>query len=605
MQQQQKRIQSEYVTQPPARRPLKIFATDPLAGRSAGNRMSMDVANEPCAPGPIGERVAVIDYDGAHKCYYPPVNLNDPAVLMQGGLEPAESDPRFHQQMVYAVTMRTIENFDRALGRRLEFRTRKHDRLRLFPHAFHGANAYYSRDLNGVLFGYFRADLENPGDNLPGQNVFTCLSHDIIVHEVTHALVDRLRQYFLEPTNEDVLAFHEGFSDIVALFQHFTFAELLRGQIQATATRLNEPGPLVSLARQFGEATGMGRALRSALGKPDLVLSPSIVEPHARGAILVAAVFDGFFATYQRRIRDLVRIATGGSGVLPQGELHPDLVNRIAREAGITAQSILSMAIRAFDYLPPVDITFGDYLRAMITADYELVQTDEYLQRESMIQAFRNRRIFADGVASAAEESLLWPSAAATTPPIPVHTKTGLTSFLVRSATNFGRTPVTRPSVPDQEDFADTLEGSEVAGLGRSVASELHEYADVNREALLLRADLPVQVQGFHSVFRVAPSGQLLIELVAQFLQTDRSVEFGGIPLRGGTTVVASADGTIRYIIPKPLLPDSDELKARLERQRRYLAMADAVDPESTYESDASFAKRALRRADLSRLHAG
>jgi hypothetical protein len=116
---------------------------------------------------------------------------------------------------------------------------------------------------------------------------------------------------------------------------------------------------------------------------------------------------------------------------------------------------------------------------------------------------------------------------------------------------------------------------------------------------------LPVQVQGFHSVFRVAPSGQLLIELVAQFLQTDRAVDFGGIPLRGGTTVVASADGTIRYIIPKPLLKDSDELKARLERQRRYLAMADAVDPESTYESDSSFAKRGLRRADLSRLHAG
>lgn len=55
MQIQQKRIQSEYVTQAPARRPLKIFATDPLAGRSAGNRLSIDVANELCTEGPIGE----------------------------------------------------------------------------------------------------------------------------------------------------------------------------------------------------------------------------------------------------------------------------------------------------------------------------------------------------------------------------------------------------------------------------------------------------------------------------------------------------------------------------------------------------------------------
>lgn len=604
---QQKRLQSLYVTQPPSRRPLKIFATDPMAGRSLGNRISIEVANEPCTAGPVGERVAVIDFDGAHRCYYPPVDLDDRAILMQGGLDPAESDPRFHQQMVYAVTMRTIENFDRALGRRLDFRTRRYDRLRLLPHAFHGANAYYSRDLNAVLFGYFRADPDNPGGNLPGQNVFTCLSHDIVVHEVTHAIVDRMRRYFLEPTNEDVLAFHEGFSDLVALFQHFTFPELLRNQIQRTATRLNEPGPLVSLAQQFGEATGMGRALRSALGKPNLVLSPHVVEPHQRGAILVAAVFDGFFASYQRRIRDLVRIATGGSGVLPQGDAHPDLVNRIALEASATAQSILSMAIRAFDYLPPVDITFGDYLRAMVTADYELVQNDQVLQRDSMIQAFRNRRIFADGVASAAEESLLWPSAPASTPPIPVHTETSLLNYLVRSATNFGRVPGPAKPTESSEDFAESLEGNEVAGLGRGVAEALHRYADANRAALFLRTDLPIQVQGFHSVFRVAPSGQLLIELVAQFLQTDKSMTdaFGGIPLRGGTTVIASADGTIRYVITKPLLPNSDELNSRLARQRRYLAIADAMDPESTYESDEAFMTRAKRRADFARLHAG
>ena len=48
---------------------------------------------------------------------YQPVDLNLPAILLQGGLEPSEADPRFHQQMVYAVAMRTLENFDRALGR--------------------------------------------------------------------------------------------------------------------------------------------------------------------------------------------------------------------------------------------------------------------------------------------------------------------------------------------------------------------------------------------------------------------------------------------------------------------------------------------------------
>ncbi|MGQ0765525.1 MAG: hypothetical protein ACT4OZ_07660 [Gemmatimonadota bacterium] len=598
---QQKRIQSEYATKAPVRRPLKIFATDPMAGRTVGNRITIEVANEECSPGPVGLRVAVIDYDGAHKRYYPPVDLNDRFVLMQGGLDPSESDPRFHQQMVYAVAMRTIENFDRALGRRLEFRTRKHDRLRLLPHAFHGANAFYSRELNAVLFGYFRADAETPGSNLPGQNVFTCLSHDIIVHEVTHAVVDRLRRFFLEPTNEDVLAFHEGFSDLVALFQHFSFPELLRNQIQQSATQLNSPGPLVSLAQQFGEATGMGRALRSALGDRELVLDPNVIEPHARGAILVAAMFDGFFTTYQRRIRDLVRIATGGTGVLPQGDAHPDLVNRIAREASEAAQSTLSMAIRAFDYLPPVDITFGDYLRAMVTADYELEPADQYLRRDSMIQAFRNRRIFAEGVASAAEESLLWPEAPRVTPPIPVANES-ISKFLVASATNFGRVPGARTATHDE--YAQSEEG-EVVDLNKEVAVALNEWANANREALDLHPQLPIQVQGFHSVFRVASSGQLLIELVAQFLQTDRTPagEFGGIPLRGGTTVVAAADGAIRYIISKPLLPDSPQYKARLDRQRAYLSLADATDPESVYQSDEAWATRALGRANFARLH--
>ena len=53
--------------------------------------------------------------------YYPPVDLDDPDVLMQRGLDPSDSDPRFHQQMVYAVVMKVIENFERALGRPFRF----------------------------------------------------------------------------------------------------------------------------------------------------------------------------------------------------------------------------------------------------------------------------------------------------------------------------------------------------------------------------------------------------------------------------------------------------------------------------------------------------
>ena len=81
------------------------------------------------------------------------------------------------------------------------------------------------------------------------------------------------------------------------------------------------------------------------------------LAPHSRGAILVGAVFDAFIAIYNSRIADLLRIYTGGTGVLPSGAIHPDLVNRLADEAAKSASHVLNMCIRAVDYLPPVDVT--------------------------------------------------------------------------------------------------------------------------------------------------------------------------------------------------------------------------------------------------------
>jgi hypothetical protein len=321
---------------------------------------------------------------------------------MQGGLEPSEADPRFHQQMVYAVATTVLENFDRALGRRIKFRGGP---LRVFPHAFQDANAFFDPRLQALCFGYFQASKENPGANLPGQTVFTCLSHDVIAHEVTHAIVHRLREHFLDATNADVLAFHEGFSDIVAIFQHFTFQDVLRDAIRKTRGNLRSRSELIDLATQFGHATAKQGALRSALEphRPDPTRLERVTEPHERGSILVAAVFDAFFDAYQEGISDLIRIATGGTGVLPEGDIHPDLVDRLAREAARAAQGVLTMCIRAFDYLPPVDVTFGDFLRALVTADTELVSRDRWGQRAAVIDAFRERGIFPQHVTSLAE----------------------------------------------------------------------------------------------------------------------------------------------------------------------------------------------------------
>src|SRR5438874_5180401 len=150
---------------PPDVRPLKAYAFDPSQGRYLGNEMTLKVKYERLRPGPIGRRIAVIDYDGANQTFYKPVDLDNPNLLMRGGLDPSESDPRFHQQMVYAVITETIQHFEAALGRRIHWRRAERGpdgkpiggdadiyTLNIFPHAMVSANAFYSPKAHGILF---------------------------------------------------------------------------------------------------------------------------------------------------------------------------------------------------------------------------------------------------------------------------------------------------------------------------------------------------------------------------------------------------------------------------------------------------------------------
>lgn len=377
-------------------------------------------------PGPIGEYVEVIDYDPTIDKFYTPVDLNEGYILAQDGLTPSESNPQFHQQMVYAVAMETIKNFEKALGRKIIWSARKLvnkkkyqeyvKRLRIYPHALREANAYYSPQKKALLFGYFSSTPSDITLQMPGSLVFTCLSHDIIAHETTHAILDGMHPKYNNPTNPDVLAFHEAFADIVALFQHFTFPEVLKKQIAETRGDLGSQNLLGKLAQEFGTAIGHYGSLRDAIGEikdgkwipkiPNQEDYKTILEPHERGSILVAAVFEAFINIYKSQVSDLLRIASNGTGILPQGELHPDLVNRLAQEASKVSGHVLKMCIRALDYCPPVDITFGDYLRAIITADLDIVADDSKNYRLYFIDAFRRRGIFPQGIKTLSVESL-------------------------------------------------------------------------------------------------------------------------------------------------------------------------------------------------------
>ena len=390
--------------------------------------------------GPVGEYFEVIDYDPASNCFYDPVDLNDIEILAQNGLPASESNPKFHQQFVYTIAMKTLEHFEKSLGRRIIWSPRAIikkgqendepdrgyemeyvDRLRLYPHAFRQANAYYDTSRKAVLFGYFEAGSKIQGSNLPGGVIFTCLSPDIVSHELTHGLLDSIHPRFIENTNRDVPAFHEAFADIIALLQRFTITSLLENQIAKTSGSLSKFSFLGELATQFGNAMeeGRGGALRGAIGakddngvwkknEPDPNLYQTVSEPHKRGSVLVSTVFDAFIRLYDVKTADLLRIATNGTGILQPGAIHPDLVRRLSSEAAEIAEHLMHICIRALDYCPPVDIDFGDYLRALITADLDCNPKDDRGYRVALIEAFRSWGIFPNRVNTLSEESLVW-----------------------------------------------------------------------------------------------------------------------------------------------------------------------------------------------------
>jgi hypothetical protein len=124
----------------------------------------------------------------------------------------------------------------------------------------------------------------------------------------------------------------------------------------------------------------------------------------------VAAVFGAFSKVYRARTVDLFRIATEGTGVLREGDIHPDLAKRLADEAARVAMYILQMCIRAIDYCPPVGITFGDYLRGIVTADYDLNPEDELGYRLAFVESFRQWGIHPRKMRSMSVESLMWPT---------------------------------------------------------------------------------------------------------------------------------------------------------------------------------------------------
>ena len=602
---------------PPGERRLRIFALDPSLGGSldlvdakvatVNVRFETDANGDSLLrPGPVGDYLEVVDVDPASDQFYPPVDLDDPRLLLQDGLAPSEGNPQFHQQMVYAVAMRTIASFEGALGRdvlwaphaRPDGRYEYVHRLRLYPHAMRARNAYYSPNLSAVLFGYFPADSQLRDTTAPGTLVFGCLSADIVAHEMTHALLDGYTPGFRDDSNPDVGAFHEAFADVVALFQHFQYKDLVRREIARARGNLSADTLLGGIGRQFGEGINKHGPLRDYHAGESDVSYRETFEVHDRGSLLVRAIYQAFLAIFARRTGDLIRLATGGSGVLGVGAIHPDLVERLTDEACKAAGHVLRMCIRALDYMAPVDVTFGAYLRALITADLGQVDDDRFGYRTALIEAFRRRDLLPEKLRTVSVETLAWAPPIDPTPP-----------WLARIVTEF------------KFDWELTLPRALIYQRSRARCRTLHRLLRraMTRDpdlcaALGLEPGLPrfnadgtarplqagrvtnFEVRNVRGARRQRPDGTISTEIIVVLAQRrpepmdGQDIANGFFWYAGGTTLVIDPSNPrnepeIKYLIWKRL-GDRD----RLDRERDYRGYPPSQDLRALYLGDRGIA---------------
>lgn len=372
---------------------LRIIAQDPSVTGDDGKILTATVKIpwSRMEDGPRGARFHVVDFDASTGRYVKHPGLPNDDAFADTADRVLESDYGFHAQQVYAAASRTLATFESALGRRLSWGFNGHH-LHLVPHAFAEANAYYASEDRALLFGYVPA--------IEGRPTYTCLSHDVVVHETTHAVLDGLRSRFLEPGLPDQAGFHEGFADIVALLSVFSMRPVVeqclgradkagrikRRQVEPAQLR---SGVLAGVAEQIGQVLTQGRGAlrRSAMHPPpaDWADLPQFQEPHRRGEVLVAVVLDLLIDIWVKRLEPL----------LAPEETTVATIDRVraAEEGARAASHLLTMLIRGLDYLPPVEFEFGDLLHAVLLADAEVVPDDDLGYRDILVDRFEKAGI--------------------------------------------------------------------------------------------------------------------------------------------------------------------------------------------------------------------
>ena len=362
--------------------PVDIYVQDPLVAES-DEGLALKEIWIGCEPelmaGPTSARIAVVDYgidahtpvdpvqwDRQNRCFYFEENGEKvPITRTHRNL------PQFHQVNVWAVVQSVLDMYEATwvLGRSAPWAF-EGNRLTVVPHAGPLANAFYSRTHKSLKFFYF---------DRGGRRVYTCLSHDIIAHETGHAILDGLRPLYIETSSVQTAAFHEFVADLTAIMISLLNNSLRWEVARVSGGDLSEDRIVAALAEEFGHyATGRPH-LRSATNQKTMEEVRDETSPYPWSEVLTGAMWDilsGMFAKYRARPKKRTRKPPSDKEALLWA------VNRFRR-----------VAFQPLDFLPPADVQFSDYARAVLSADELVDPVDEEGYRGLMRDVFDRRGI--------------------------------------------------------------------------------------------------------------------------------------------------------------------------------------------------------------------
>ena len=205
----------------------------------------------------------------------------------------------------------------------------------------------------------------------------------------------------------------------------------------------------------------------------------------------------------------------------------------LADEASRLADEFLHVCIRAIDYCPPMDVRFGEYLRAIITADRMLNHDDRFGIRDALIKEFRRRSIDLGRVRDLSDYSLEWnfPSR-----------KEGLyIRGLAWSQLRFRNDGVTPLGVAEIERQDKALGDFLLHEIGKD---ELAEFG-LQPPGLAFG---PVTVESLRCVTRRSRDGRVTHGMVAEVSQQCATSHGATI---GGSTIILEEDGRVQFAIKK------------------------------------------------------